>query len=128
MAKHGFWGPRGEFPSLGRLYSAVVAILRRGNEDVIDASELRPAVPDEVIRVLSVLPSASIVAAPDGVVLRASARALSLGLVNRSFLTVADIVRLVDRVAEDGYSREQEMRVRRPPLGRELGAAHEAAE
>ena len=35
-------------------------------------------------------------------------------------MTVADIVRLVDKVAEDGHAREQEMRVRRPPLGREL--------
>ena len=97
-----------------------MAIRRRGGEDIIDASALPPAVPDEVIRVLSVLPSASIVTAPDGAVLRASARALSLGLVNRSSLTVADIVRLVDKVAEDGHAREQEMRVRRPPLGREL--------
>ncbi len=80
----------------------------------------RPAVPDEVIRVLSVLPSASIVTAPDGAVLRASSRALALGLVNRSSLTISDIVRLVERVSEDGNAREQEMRVRRPPLGREL--------
>ena len=69
---------------------------------------------------LSVLPSASIVTAPDGAVLRASSRALALGLVNRSSLTVPDIARLVERVGEDGNAREQEMRVRRPPLGREL--------
>lgn len=81
---------------------------------------MRPAVPEEVIRVLSVLPSASIVTAPDGAVLRASSRALALGLVNRSTLTIPDIARLVERVSEDGNAREQEMRVRRPPLGREL--------
>jgi two-component system sensor histidine kinase SenX3 len=81
---------------------------------------LRPAVPDEVIRVLSVLPSASLVVAPDGAVLRASARALALGLVSRSTVTVPDIVHIIDRVAGDGHAREQEMRVRRPPLGREL--------
>lgn len=81
---------------------------------------MRPAVPEEVIRVLSVLPSASIVTAPDGAVLRASSRALALGLVNRSALTIPDIARLVERVSEDGNAREQEMRVRRPPLGREL--------
>jgi two-component system sensor histidine kinase SenX3 len=40
--------------------------------------------------------------------------------VNRSSLTISDIVRLVERVSEDGNAREQEMRVRRPPLGREL--------
>lgn len=81
---------------------------------------VRPAVPDEVIRVLSVLPSASMVVAPDGHVLRSSARAMALGLVSRSAVTIPDIVHLLDRVAEDGHAREQEMRVRRPPLGREL--------
>lgn len=80
----------------------------------------RPAVPDEVIRVLSVLPSASLVVAPDGAVLRANARATGLGLVNRNAVTIPDITHLIDRVADDGHAREQEMRVRRPPLGREL--------
>jgi two-component system sensor histidine kinase SenX3 len=70
--------------------------------------------------VLSVLPSASLVVAADGSVLRASARAMALGLVNRSLITIPDILRLVEKVADDGIAREQEMRVRRPPLGREL--------
>jgi two-component system sensor histidine kinase SenX3 len=77
-------------------------------------------VPDEVIRVLSVLPSASLVVAPDGTVLRSNARAAGLGLVNRDAVTIPDIVHLIDRVSDDGHAREQEMRVRRPPLGREL--------
>ncbi len=98
-----------------------MALRRRAGADEANRSlDVRPAVPDEVIRVLSVLPSASIVTAPDGAVLRASSRALALGLVNRSSLTVPDIARLVERVGEDGNAREQEMRVRRPPLGREL--------
>ena len=79
-----------------------------------------PVVPDEVVRVLSVLPSASMVVSADGLVLRASARSQALGLVNRSLVTVPDIARLIDKVAGDGEAREQEMRVRRPPLGREL--------
>ncbi len=79
-----------------------------------------PAVPDEVIRVLNVLPSASLVVAQDGTVLRSNARATGLGLVNRDALTIPDIVHLIERVATDGHAREQEMRVRRPPLGREL--------
>jgi two-component system sensor histidine kinase SenX3 len=98
------------------LYCAVVALRRRPSEDANDPVDLPPAVPDEVIRVLSVLPSASIVTAPNGDVLRASARAL----VNRNSLAVPDVSRLVERVADDGEAREQEMRVRRPPLGREL--------
>ncbi len=106
-----------------RPYPSCVALRRRsdaGQPAPAGASALRPAVPDEVIRVLSVLPSASIVTAPDGAVLRASSRALALGLVNRSTLTISDIARLVERVSDDGNAREQEMRVRRPPLGREL--------
>jgi two-component system sensor histidine kinase SenX3 len=79
-----------------------------------------PAVPDEVVRVLGVLPAASIVLAPDGSVLRSNARAAALGLVNRGSLTIPDIAHLVERVSFDGHAREQEMRVRRPPLGREL--------
>ena len=104
-------------------YPAHVALRRRAGVDTPGVSrspDVRPAVPEEVIRVLSVLPSASIVTAPDGAVLRASSRALALGLVNRSALTVPDIARLVERVSDDGNAREQEMRVRRPPLGREL--------
>ncbi len=76
--------------------------------------------PDEVIRVLSVLPSASLVVAPDGTVLRSNSRAAGLGLVNRDAVTIPDIGHLIERVADDGHAREQEMRVRRPPLGREL--------
>ena len=79
-----------------------------------------PVVPDEVVRVLSVLPSASLVVSAEGVVLRASARSQALGLVSRSLITVPEISRLIEKVALDGGPREQEMRVRRPPLGREL--------
>lgn len=82
--------------------------------------ESTAAVPDEVIRVLSVLPSASLVVAPDGTVLRASTRANALGLVSRGEVTVPDVSHLIARVVDDGHAREQEMRVRRPPLGREL--------
>lgn len=77
-------------------------------------------VPEEVVRVLSVLPSASIVVAPDGAVLRASSRSMALGLVSRNLVTIPDISHLIERVMEDNTPREQEMRVRRPPLGREL--------
>jgi two-component system sensor histidine kinase SenX3 len=73
-----------------------------------------------VVRVLSILPSASLVVAPDGAVLRASTRATVLGLVSRGTIAITNILALVNQVADDGNAREQEMRVRRPPLGREL--------
>ena len=90
------------------------------NDAVDSRSGGLPVVPDEVVRVLSVLPAASLVVSADGVVLRASARSQALGLVSRSLVTVPEISRLIEKVALDGEAREQEMRVRRPPLGREL--------
>lgn len=90
------------------------------NGDVESRSGGLPVVPDEVVRVLRVLPSASLVVSAVGMVLRASARSQALGLVSRSLVTVPEIARLIEKVARDGEAREQEMRVRRPPLGREL--------
>jgi two-component system, OmpR family, sensor histidine kinase SenX3 len=77
-------------------------------------------VPEEVGRVLAVLPSASIVVDPDGFVVQASARSYALGLITRNSVAIKEIVAMVERVVLDSETREQEMRVRRPPLGREL--------
>jgi two-component system sensor histidine kinase SenX3 len=77
-------------------------------------------VPEEVGRILAVLPSASIVVDPDGFVVQASARSYALGLITRNSVAIKEIVAMVERVALDSETREQEMRVRRPPLGREL--------
>ncbi|MFM8155876.1 MAG: sensor histidine kinase [Actinomycetes bacterium] len=79
-----------------------------------------PGVPEEVARVLAVLPSASMIVTADGAVLRASSRAVALGLVNRSQMTIPDLIDLAVEVAGGAEPREQELRVRRPPLGREL--------
>lgn len=79
-----------------------------------------PVVPEEVARVLAVLNSASLVITEDGTVLRASSRAVALGLVNRSQVTIPDLVDLAAEVAASGEPREAELKVRRPPLGREL--------
>lgn len=79
-----------------------------------------PAVSEEIVRILSIIPSASLVVASDGTVLRASSRSLTLGVVNRSMIAVPDIAEIVLKVANDGSPREQVLRVRRPPLGREL--------
>ena len=77
-------------------------------------------VPEEVGRILAVLPSASIVVDPDGFVSQASARAYAWGLITRNSVAIKEIVAMIERVVLDGETREQEMRVRRPPLGREL--------
>lgn len=97
-----------------------MAARRRPGEAGASRFPGRPSVPDEVVRVLSILPSASLVVAPDGAVLRASTRATALGLVSKGTIAIPNILSLVEQVAGDGNAREQEMRVRRPPLGREL--------
>lgn len=101
-------------------YPDHVAARRRPGEVSASRFPGRPSVPDEVVRVLSILPSASLVVAPDGAVLRASTRATALGLVSKGTVAIPNILALVHQVADDGNAREQEMRVRRPPLGREL--------
>jgi two-component system sensor histidine kinase SenX3 len=72
------------------------------------------------MEVLAVLSSASLVVSPAGSVLHASSRAQALGLVNRNRITVPEIAALATDVTEAGDIIEREMRVRRPPLGREL--------
>jgi len=100
---------------------SVDVVPKRQVESVLD-HELNglPVVPEEVARVLAVLNSASLVITADGTVLRASSRAVALGLVNRSHVTIPDLVDLAVEVAEAGEPREAELKVRRPPLGREL--------
>ena len=96
---------------------------RRQTREEIDAvTAVRPApvVPDEVVRVLSVLPGASLVVDEESTVIRATPRAEALGLVRRDQVSVASLRELVRRVAGDGSAREREVRVRRPPLGRGL--------
>jgi len=110
------WGGAATQPA----YPDHVAARRRPGEVSASRFPGRPAVPDEVVRVLSILPSASLVVAPDGAVLRASTRATALGLVSKGTIGIPNILSLVHQVADDGNAREQEMRVRRPPLGREL--------
>jgi two-component system sensor histidine kinase SenX3 len=100
----------------------LVALRRRGELEGESprSAAIYPAVSEEIARILSIIPSASLVVAPDGTVLRASSRALTLGIVNRSSVAVADIAEIVAKVALDGSPREQVLRMRRPPLGREL--------
>lgn len=101
---------------------ATVALSKRGESGgkTPRSTAIYPAVSEEIVRLLSIIPSASLVVAPDGTVLRASSRALTLGIVNRSSVAVPDIAEIVSQVADDGTPREQVLRVRRPPLGREL--------
>lgn len=74
----------------------------------------------EVQRLLALLPTAYLLIDAMGAIESASARAQALGLVRRERLSVPVIRQLVDLVLADGKTREREMRVPRPPLGRGL--------
>lgn len=104
---------------ISRPYSSEMATQRRVDA-VLTQDPGLPVVSEEVARVLSVLSSASLVVTPGGSVLRASSRAVALGLVNRSQITIPDLVDLAAEVSAVGEPREAELKVRRPPLGREL--------
>ena len=116
-------GPFGDEGPIWRPYPSHVAPHRQVNPTLAQVDqdfEGLPGVPEEVARVLAVLPSASMIVTADGAVLRASSRAVALGLVNRSQMTIPDLIELAVEVAGGAEPREQELRVRRPPLGREL--------
>lgn len=104
------------------LLSVVVRRRRQAKQEQAEVLPVRPApiVPDEVVRVLSVLPGASLVVDAESSILRATPRAEALGLVRRDQVSVPSLRELVRRVATDGSAREREVRVRRPPLGRGL--------
>lgn len=81
--------------------------------------DVQPEISDEVSRILGVLPSATILTTRNHDVVRVSARAMALGLVNRERIAISEIDDLVDLVAVDGIARESEIRVKRPPLQRD---------
>ena len=91
-----------------------------GNAPMGHAPMGHAAIPEGAMEVLAVLSSACLVVAPDGAVLHASSRAQALGLVNRTRITVPEISALAADAHQAGETIEREMRVRRPPLGREL--------
>ncbi len=91
----------------------------RDDPVLLPASDSAP-VSDDLERLLSALPGASLVVAADGWVMRASARAEGMGLVHRDRLAITEMRDLVERAALEGAVVERDMRVRRPPLGRDL--------
>jgi two-component system sensor histidine kinase SenX3 len=77
-----------------------------------------PNVPEGLARLLSVLPGAAFVVGADDSVLRASAQAASLGLVQGSRVGIPEVAALVTSVRRDGIIREEDLELRRPPLGK----------
>ncbi len=85
----------------------------RGREVEVDSA----SGPDSVTRILAVLPGASaLVDASSGAVLRASAVAVSMGLVVFDRLASPELDAVVGEVARDGIAREHDVVIRQLPL------------
>ncbi|HEY9562975.1 MAG TPA: ATP-binding protein [Nocardioides sp.] len=72
-----------------------------------------PAVPTGVATVLSVLRSSGVVVGDDDMVLKASAPAYALGLVQGNTLVDAELIEMVHGVRRDGQIREVELEIQR---------------
>ena len=73
--------------------------------------------PEGIDRILDVLPGAAFVVAHDSSVVRASRDAAPLGIVAGGRLNLPEVLALVTAVRRDGETREQDLVLRRPPLG-----------
>jgi two-component system sensor histidine kinase SenX3 len=90
---------------------------RVGREDSIAGFDGGDAI--TIAQVLAVLPGATMVVdGASGVVQRASAKAVSLGLVVSDRLASIEIQALVGEVHRDGITREHDVVIRRPALAR----------
>ena len=79
-----------------------------------------PNVPEGLGRLLAVLPGAAFVVGTDDSVLRASAQSATLGVVEGARLEIPEILAVVTAVRRDGVIREEDLELRRPPLGKSL--------
>ncbi|MGE0817504.1 MAG: sensor histidine kinase [Candidatus Nanopelagicales bacterium] len=77
-----------------------------------------PNVPEGLGRLLAVLPGAAFVVGADDGVLRASTQSAALGVVQGRRLDIPEIRALVAAVRRDGVIREEDVELRRPPLGK----------
>ncbi|MFC6236560.1 sensor histidine kinase [Longivirga aurantiaca] len=77
-----------------------------------------PNVPEGLGRLLAVLPGAAFVVGADDGVLRASTQSAALGVVQGRRLDIPEIRALVAAVRRDGVIREEDLELRRPPLGK----------
>jgi two-component system sensor histidine kinase SenX3 len=103
----------------GAVVGAGVAWAVRGRRSGSPDPEAMPTpdVPEGLTRLLAVLPGAAFVVGPDGTVLDASAPAAPLGVVPGRRIATPEVGALVAAVRRDGVIREEEIDVRRPPLG-----------
>ncbi len=78
-----------------------------------EPESIEPVIPPGVASVLSVLRSSAVLVNPDNVVLKASAPAYALGLVNGNAVTNPTLRKLIDDVRRDAQIREEEFELER---------------
>ena len=96
---------------------AVVAVVTAARRGRMAAEVASTTVPDGVDQVIDVLESAGIVLDPSNNVIKASARAVTMGLVWHRTLVHGRLVELVDRVRRSGEPITEELELSRGPLG-----------
>ncbi len=106
--------------------AATLVVLKRGSRASTGDQTLAPEqddvpspnVPEGLGRLLAVLPGAAFVVGADDGVLRASTQSAALGVVQGRRLDIPEIRALVAAVRRDGVIREEDLELRRPPLGK----------
>jgi two-component system sensor histidine kinase SenX3 len=88
--------------------------------DTVESGGSVERVPHGFDRLLAVLPGAAFIVAADQTVLRASSEAAVLGIAQGGRLAVPEIAAIVNAVRRDGETREEDIELRRPPLGKGL--------
>ena len=102
---------------LATLYWWQAVRLRRARAELTDISAEGEFLP--IGQLLGVLPGASIlVEGASGIVARASARAVSLGLIVSDRLSSVEMRSMVGEVHRDGITREYDVDIRRPSLAK----------
>lgn len=96
---------------------AVVAVITAARRGRMAAEVASTTVPDGVDQVIDALESAGVVLDPSNNVIKASARAVTLGLVWHRTLVHPRLVELVDRVRRSGEPITEELELSRGPLG-----------
>lgn len=96
---------------------AVVAVVTAARRGRMAADVASTTVPDGVDHVIDVLESAGVVLDPSNNVIKASARAVTMGLVWHRTLVHGRLLELVDRVRRSGEPITEELELSRGPLG-----------
>lgn len=96
---------------------AVVAVITAARRGRMAAEVASTTVPDGVDQVIEALESAGVVLDPSNNVIKASPRAVTLGLVWHRTLVHPRLVEIVDRVRRSGEAVTEELELSRGPLG-----------